>query len=353
MSTMVCTKKGCQHKTLCSDCIVTHPKNHLVAILPLRDFDSSNYSVPKTIAKDLSIVRQRISMLLNHLIQTREILKSECKRLQKHIVNYFIDKLDSFIKTIILQIEQFYNENILKLKFDFLLDLQEKLLQVIVSTLTKQAEELNRSFISSDILINQNFEKAISFVIKKVFFVSKILKIEQKPVVMDEPEYDSLTILKVNLKNQQKNIDFYQSTIQPYLHSDLLGKEYKVPQSSDFVPKTVPKETPQLNGLHFEIFISQQKHLNTVVQGHLDITTGFKAHKLQFYNETITCLGFHKYLFSAGLDKTLRVWEIKDQAILVKSIIIHTEQISQKLIITGSQDKRVRIVSLEYVIQRK
>ncbi|CAD8101091.1 unnamed protein product [Paramecium sonneborni] len=581
MSTMVCTTKGCQHKTLCSDCIVTHPKNHLAAILPLRDFDPSSYSVPKTIAKDLSIVRQRMTMLQNHLIQTREIRKSECKRLQKHIVNYFTDELDSFIKTVILQIEQFYNEKHTKIaevtqnceehinklnsilngevddsrKFDFLLELQEKLLQIIVPTLTKQAEELSRSSISSDILVNQNFEKAIQVAIERAFVVSNILNTEKKPVVMDEPEYDSLTIFKVNLKNQQKNLDFYKSSIQPYLHQELLGKEYKVPQSSDFVPKTVPKESPQLNGLPFEIFISQQKHLNTIIQGHLDIVTavcvlnlnqiasaggegvlkfwdidsqmclgtidahkgeiwclcgisddfnqdiaeklvsggndrlihiwnvqymtleftlvghldivkslcylrkfqylcsgggdyrikiwnrdkcfytiedahkkivrtiiqldddnfasggdcfikiwsafkgqlkyelahgddvyclkelpnqmlasggadriiiiwnlrgGFKAHKLQAHNETITSLGFNKYLFSAGIDKTLRVWEIKDQPTLLKSIKVHTEQISciavnqyRELIITGSWDKRVRIVSLEYVIQRK
>ncbi|CAD8084125.1 unnamed protein product [Paramecium primaurelia] len=49
-------------------------------------------------------------------------MKIRMQRLQQNIVNYFIDKLDfiyiyqiAFIKTIILQIEQFYNENILKL----------------------------------------------------------------------------------------------------------------------------------------------------------------------------------------------------------------------------------------------
>lgn len=54
MSTMVCTFKTCQHRTLCSDCLVTHPKNHLSAILPLRDFDPTSYSVPRTIASNSS-----------------------------------------------------------------------------------------------------------------------------------------------------------------------------------------------------------------------------------------------------------------------------------------------------------
>ena len=51
MSSMVCNHKGCTHRTLCSDCIVTHPKNHVASILPLRDFDPNSYTVPRTIAK--------------------------------------------------------------------------------------------------------------------------------------------------------------------------------------------------------------------------------------------------------------------------------------------------------------
>ena len=54
MSSMVCNHKGCTHRTLCSDCIVTHPKNHVASILPLRDFDPNSYTVPRTIAKVFS-----------------------------------------------------------------------------------------------------------------------------------------------------------------------------------------------------------------------------------------------------------------------------------------------------------
>lgn len=52
---------------------------------------------------------------------------------------------------------------------------------------------------------------------------------------------------------------------------------------------------------------------------------GFKAHKLQAHNDTITCLEYNKYLFSGGVDKTLRVWDIKDEAKLLKSIKVHNE----------------------------
>ncbi|CAK87366.1 unnamed protein product (macronuclear) [Paramecium tetraurelia] len=95
MSTMVCTTKGCRHKPLCLDCMVTHSKNQLANVchqeilihLVIRYLKPMPVLILIIIDEHLSFVRQSMPILQNHLIQTRKqeirVIKTYCQLLHR------------------------------------------------------------------------------------------------------------------------------------------------------------------------------------------------------------------------------------------------------------------------------
>lgn len=64
-------------------------------------------------------------------------------------------------------------------------------------------------------------------------------------------------------------------------------------------------------------------------------------------------------LVSGGVDKTVRLWD-PEKLLLTKSIKAHSDQISclriheeRKLVITGSWDRVIRIVSIDYLMSKE
>lgn len=54
-----------------------------------------------------------------------------------------------------------------------------------------------------------------------------------------------------------------------------------------------------------------------------DLRGGFKLQKLQAHQEAVTSLGvLNDLLFSAGVDRTLRIWDVKEGKLL-RSVKVH------------------------------
>lgn len=126
----------------------------------------------------------------------------------------------AFMRSITLEIERFYSKNhdsvaaiianceehLNRLnslingqvddsrKFDFLLELQDKLLKTIVPELTQQAEDCSRQAMCQDILVNPNYEKYMQVALENAFRTTNVLVKQEKPVTLEEVNYDSLTL---------------------------------------------------------------------------------------------------------------------------------------------------------------